>query len=165
MKTRNVILALGAGIAVLVALHPPWNATAVVNYISFKGFPAVPPVTVVDTVMWDIPFAAIYASPSLGLTARELAAYQRRISKGDTSAVREWRQTMERTERRYFVPDTLRSEWIRTDTAGGTLTIAFSKKIVAANFEVDVVRLGAYLLVVVAATAAAVTLASRRGSP
>jgi hypothetical protein len=165
MKKRSVILAVGAGIAALVALHPPWTARAVVNYISFKGFPAVPPVTVVDTVTWEIPFAAIYARPSLGLTAEELTAYQARISKGDTSAIREWRERTEDTERRYHVPDTLRSEWIRTDSAGAAPSVAFSKKIVAAHFAVDVVRLGVYLLVVGAAIATAVILIARRAKP
>jgi hypothetical protein len=163
MKTRSVVLAIGVGIAALVALHPPWNAQAIVNYISFKGFPAVPPVTVIDTVSWDVPFAAIYARPSLGLSARDLAGYEARLSRGDTSTVREWQQRIENTERRYRVPDTLRSEWIR-DSAGAASTVAFSKKIVAAHFEVDVARLGVYLLAVGAVTTVAAILTSRRGS-
>jgi hypothetical protein len=164
MKIRSVILALGAGIAALVALHPPWIARAVVNYLTYEGFPAVPPVTVVDTVSWEVPFAAIYARPSLGLSAQELSAYEARLSSGDTSTVREWQQRIEDTERRYRVPDTLRSEWIR-DTAAAAPTVAFSKKIVTAHFEVDVIRLGVYLLTVAAATTVAAILAARRGKP
>ena len=163
MKTVNLILALGAGVATLVALHPPWNARAVVNYVSYKGFPAVPPVDVVDTVSWDVPFATIYARPSLGLSAQELSTYQARISRGDTSTVREWQERIEDAERRYRVPDTLRSAWIR-DTAGPAPAVAFSKKIVTAHFEVDVIRLGVRLLAGgVAATVAAI-LAARRGN-
>jgi hypothetical protein len=163
MKTRSVILAIGAGIATLVALHPPWIARAVVMRMSFDGFPAVPPSTVVDTVGWAVPFAAIYASPSLGLTPQQLTEYQARLSRGDTSAAREWQERIETIERRYRVPDTLRSEW-SLKTANDAPAVAYRRKIVSAQFEVDVARLGVYLLVVFAATTAAAILTSWRAS-
>lgn len=162
MKTRTAILALGAGIAALIALHPPWIARAVTMRMSFEGFPKVPPATVVDTVTWAVPFAAIYAPPSLGLPPRELAAYQARLSKGDRSAALEWRKRVEDNEQRYRVPDELRSKWTGPDSAGAGPPIAFTKHIVAAHFEVDFPRLAVYLLAVIGTTTAAVMLASRR---
>jgi hypothetical protein len=165
MKTRTVILALGAGIAALIALHPPWIARAVVMRMSFEGFPKVPPTTVVDTVSWAVPFAAIYARPSLGLPPRELRAYQGRLSKGDRSAALDWRNRVEDIERRYRVPDELKSKWTPGPVPATGPPIAFTKHIVAARFEVDVVRLAVYLLTVVGATTAAAVVASRRASP
>jgi|SRR5687768_9239581 len=162
MKTRNVILALGSGIAALIALHPPWIARAVTMRMTFD-VPGAPPATVFDTVSWVIPFAAVYASPSLGIPAQQLAAYQARVSKGDTSTAREWQERIESIERRYRVPAALRSEWIR-DTTASAPTVAYTRKIVSADFEVDVVRLGIYMLVVTAATTAAMILTSRRGN-
>jgi hypothetical protein len=161
MKTRRMIIALGAGLAVLVALHPPWTARAVVMRMSFD-VPAAPPATVFDTVTWVIASAPVYLRPSLGVSAQQLAGYQARISKGDTSAAREWQIRIENIERRYRVPDTLRSKWTRdTDTGGATPAVAFTRRIVTAHFEVDVVRLGVYLLAVVAATTAAAIITSR----
>lgn len=159
--SRRVILAIGAGIAALVALHPPWIARAVVMRMSFD-VPAAPPTTVFDTVSWVVPFAAIYARPSLGIPARELAAYQARISRGDTSTAREWQSRVENIEQRYRVPDTLRSKWVRdTETTGAAPAVAFTRRIVTAHFEIDVVRLGVYLLAAATATTAAAIITSR----
>lgn len=163
MKTRRIMLAIGAGIAALVALHPPWTVRALTMRMSFDGPTASPPATIVDTVSWIVPFAAIYSPPSLAIPAQQQAAYQARVSKGDTSAAREWQSRIEGIERRYRVPDELRSEWIR-DTAVGAPTVAFTRKIMTANFEVDVVRLGVYLLAVGALTIAAAIFTSRSGN-
>jgi hypothetical protein len=163
MKTRRLIIAVGAGLAALVALHPPWIARAVAIRMSFKGFPTVPPTTVVDTVGWAVPFAPIYARPSLSLDAQQFTEYQARLSRGDTSAAREWQKRIEGIERRYRVPDTLRSEW-SMNTAGPAPVVAYRRKIVSAQFEVDVARLGVYLLVVVAATTVVALLTSPRAS-
>lgn len=157
--SRRLILALGAGIAALVALHPPWTARAVVMRMSFD-VPAAPPTTVFDTVIWGIPSAPIYARPSLGIPAQQMAAYQARIARGDTSTAREWQGRVESIERRYRVPDTLRSKWA-LDAGGAIPMVAFTRRIVTAQFEVDYVRLGVYLLVVGAATVAAAIITSR----
>lgn len=163
MKKRSVIIALGAAIAALVALHPPWIARALTMRMSFDGSAASPPATIVDTVSWVVPFAAIYSPPSLAIPARQQAAYQARVSKGDASTAREWQKRIEGIERRYRVPEQLRSEWIR-DTSSSAPTVAYTRKIVTADFEVHVVRLGVYLLAVIAATTAATILTSRRGN-
>jgi hypothetical protein len=128
--------------------------------MNFKGFPTARPTTVVDTVEWAVPFAPVYARPSLSLDAEEFAAYQSRLSKGDTSAAREWQRRIETIERRYRVPDTLRSEW-SMNTTGLAPIVAYRRKIVSAQFEIDTVRLGAYLLAVVAVTLAAAIITSR----
>lgn len=128
--------------------------------MSFKGFPAVPPTSVVDTVGWTVPFAAIYAPPSLSLTAQQQTDYQSRLSRGDTSAAREWQARIETIERRYRVPDTLRSEWSLKATNDAP-AVSYRRKIVSAHFDVDVARFGVYLLVVVAATAVAAIVTSR----
>jgi hypothetical protein len=154
-----MLYTVGAGIAALVALHPPWTARAVVMRMSFD-VPAAPPRTVFDTVTWTVPFAAIYAPPSIGIPAAEMSAYQARIAKGDTSTAREWQNRVESIEQRYRVPDTLRSKWGR-DTAGAVPAVAFTRRIVTAQFEVDRVRLGVYLLAVAVATTAAAIITSR----
>jgi len=124
--------------------------------------PAAPPTTVFDTVSWVVPFAAIYGRPSLGVPPRKQIAYQTRLSRGDTSAAREWQNRVENIERRYRVPDTLRSKWTRdTDTGGAVPAVAFTRRIVTAQFEIDLVRLGVYLLAVGAATTAAAIITAR----
>ena len=163
MKKRSVVLALGGVIAALVALHPPWIARALTMRMSFDGPAASAPVTIVDTVSWLVPFAALYSPPSLAIPGPQQAAYQARVSKGDTSTAREWQNRIEGIERRYRVPEQLRSEWIR-DTAVGAPTVAFNRKIMTANFAVDGVRLGVYLLAVGALTIAAAIFTSRRGN-
>ena len=154
-----MLYTLGAGIAALVALHPPWAARAVVMRMSFD-VPGAPPSTVFDTVTWGVPFAAIYARPSIGIPAGEMTAYQARIAKGDTSTAREWQNRVENIEQRYRVPDTLRSKWER-DTVGAVPAVAFTRRIVSAQFEVDLVRLGVYLLAVATVTVAAAIITSR----
>jgi hypothetical protein len=74
-----------------------------------------------------------------------------------------WQERIEAIERRYRVPDTLRSEWSMKATNDAP-AVAYRRKIVSAHFEVDVVRLGVYLLVVGAATTVAAILTSRRGA-
>src|SRR5678816_1364473 len=143
----------------LIALHPPWTARALVMRMAFD-VPAAPPTTVFDTVTWAVPFAAIYAPPSIGIPAGEMTAYQARISRGDTSTAGEWQRRVESLERRYRVPDTLRSKWA-LDTIGAVPAVAFTRRIVTAQFNVDLARLGVYLLAVSAATVAAAIFTSR----
>lgn len=159
MIRSSMLYTVGAGIAALVALHPPWTARAVVMRMAFD-VPAAPPTTVFDTVTWTVPFAAIYARPSIGIPAGEMSAYQARISKGDTSTAREWQNRVENIEQRYRVPDTLRSKWA-LDTIGAVPRVAFTRRIVTAQFEVDLARLGMYLLAVAVATAMAAIITSR----
>ncbi len=155
-----MLYTVGAGIAALVALHPPWTARAVLMRMSFD-VPSAPPTTVFDTVTWTVPFAAIYSRPSTSLPAPEMSAYQARISRGDTSTAREWQTRVEDIERRYRVPDTLRSKWRLDNTVGAVPTVAFTRRIVTAQFDVDLARLGVYLLTVVAVTTAAAIIRSR----
>ena len=159
MIRSSTLYTVGAGIAALVALHPPWTARAVVMRMAFD-VPAAPPTTVFDTVTWSVPFGAIYARPSIGIPAREMNAYQARIAKGDTSTAGEWQKRVESIERRYRVPDTLRSKWA-LDTIGAVPRVAYTRRIVTAEFEIDLARLGVYLLVVGVATAAAAIIISR----
>ncbi len=159
MIRSSMLYTVGAGIAALVALHPPWTARAVLMRMSFD-VPGAPPTTVFDTVTWTVPFAAVYSRPSTSLPAPEMSAYQARISRGDTSTVREWQSRVDDIERRYRVPDTLRSKWW-LDTIGAVPTVAFTRRIVTAQFDVNLARLGVYLLAVVAVTAAAGIIRSR----
>jgi hypothetical protein len=126
----------------------------------------VPPRTVVDTVMWRVPAAPIYMRHSLALNPRELAKYEARLGRGDTAAVQEWRQEIQRNEQLYRVPDSLRSDW-DTAATGGARTLAYQKKIVSASFEIDVRRLSIYLLAILALTAVALRISSisSRSSP
>ena len=158
MKTHRAILVFGAAILAMVALHPPWIVHAVRYRMSFKGFPKVPPVAVVDTVTWRVPFAPIYMHRSIGLTSDDLRAYEMRLSRGDTAAGREWRQKIHRIEALYRVPDSLRSNW-DADSAGSLPTVAYQKRFVSASFEVDFARLSIYLLGAFAVIAAAIAIA------
>lgn len=162
MTARIVALAVGAGLALIVALHPPWTAQAVRSRMSFKGFPSVPPTMVTDTVSWRVPFAAVYSPPSIDLPADELATYQRRLTAGDISAATEWRRRTEAVERRYGVPSDLRSVWTGNETANSSNRgIAFRRSIVFSRFEVDRGRLGIYLLGLAASTMISVIALSR----
>ena len=159
MIRSSMLYTVGAGVAALVALHPPWTARAVVMRMAFD-VPAAPPTTVFDTVTWTVPTAPVYARPSISIPAGEMSDYQARISKGDTSTAGKWQKRVETIEGRYRVPDTLRSKWA-LDTIGAVPRVAFTRRIVTAQFEVDLVRLGVYLLVVGAATVAAAIITSR----
>lgn len=152
---RRIVLTLGVGLIALVALHPPWIARAVLTRMSFRGFPSVPPTTVIDSAAWRVPFAPVYSPPTLDLPVADLAEYQRRLMAGDTAAASEWQAKTEAIERRYRVPPKLRSVW-RRDTRG----VAFTSSIVSTRFEIDRGRLVIYLLAVAAATAAVAKLSS-----
>jgi hypothetical protein len=163
MQTRRAIIAFSAVILALVALHPPWIIHAVAYRMSFEDFPQVPPRAVVDTVAWRVPVAPIYLRRSLTLNADELAAYEARLKHGDTSAVQEWRQKIQRIEELYRVPDSLRADW-DTDASGRARALAYQKKITSASFEIDVKRLCIYLLAVVILTLVALRLSSASSS-
>ncbi|HEY8164192.1 MAG TPA: hypothetical protein VIF83_01440 [Gemmatimonadaceae bacterium] len=163
MKTRRAIIGFAAVILALIALHPPWIVHAVRYRMSFKGFPKVPPAAVVDTVTWHVPFAPLYMRHSLGLSAGEPADYEARISRGDTAAVNEWRQKIQRNEALYRVPDSLRSDW-STETPSTAPTVAYQKRFVSATFEIDVPRLSLYLLAGVAVIALVIGTAVIRGN-
>lgn len=104
--------------------------------MDFQDFPAVPPRLVTDTASWKVPFAPVYSPPTLDLEPDELAGYQRRLHKGDTAAATDWQQRVESTERRYRVPEKLRSKWIRGASSGST-GVAFRRSIVSSRFEID----------------------------
>jgi hypothetical protein len=146
---RRILLVLGLGVMALVVLHPPWIAKAVLTRMSFRGFPSVPPTTIIDSATWRVPFAAVYSPPTLDLPVGDLAEYQRRLLAGDTAAASEWQGRTEAIERRYRVPPKLRSVWGRD-----TRAVAFTSSIVSTRFEIDRVRLGIYLLAIAVATMA-----------
>jgi hypothetical protein len=164
---RRVVVAVGCGLMLLTALHPPWIARAVLSRMSFTGFPKVPPTTILDSAMWRIPFAPVYSRPSLDLPVDELARYQGRLTTGDTSAATDWRHRVESIEARANVPDTLRSVWRRDSVPGSRApTVAFTRTLVSTRFEIDVVRLTIYLLAIATVTMIAVlllTASSTRG--
>ncbi len=156
---QRIVVGIGIALMAVVALHPPWVARAVVTRMSFRGFPRVPPTTVLDSVAWSVPFAPIYSPPSLDIPARELAAYQGRLIAGDTSAAKDWQEKTEAIEQRYRVPRKLRSVWRRDVNKSGSPGVAFTSSIVSTRFEMDRVRLGTYLLGLGVATATATILA------
>jgi hypothetical protein len=132
--------------------------------MSFRGFPNVPPQTLIDSTSWRVPFAPVYSPPSLDLPAEDLAKYQTRLRSGDTTAANEWRRRVESTERRYKVPDTLRSVWRRDSVPGSrAASVAFTRSVVSARFEIDLVRLGIYLLAVAVLTGLAMVFSPRLG--
>lgn len=166
MKTRRAIIAFAAGIVALVVLHPPWTVHAVVYRMSVEGSARVPPRAVVDTVTWRVPVAPLYLRHSLELSAGDLAAYEARLNRGDTTALQEWRQKIQRIEQLYRVPDSLRADW-DTDALGRARVLGYQKKIVSTTFEIDVVRLIVYLIFIAVPIAAALRFgySKRRTSP
>jgi hypothetical protein len=116
--------------------------------MDYEGFPAVPPRMVSDTATWKVPFAPVYSPPTLDLETDELAGYQRRLNEGDTSAASDWQRRVESTERRYRVPEKLRSVWIRGGSSGPAAGVAFRRTIVSSNFEINHAVLAIRLLAI-----------------
>jgi hypothetical protein len=157
---RRVVVAVGCGLMLLTALHPPWIARAVLSRMSFTGFPKVPPTTILDSATWRIPFAPVYSRPSLDLPVDELARYQGRLTTGDTSAATDWRHRVESIEARANGPDTLRSVWRRDSVPGSRASsVAFTRTVISARFEIDTARLAMYLVATLTVTVLAAMLA------
>ena len=133
--------------------------------MDYEGFPAVPPRMVSDTATWRVPFAPVYSPPTLDLEADELAGYQRRLNAGDTSAATDWQRRVETTERRYRVPEKMRSVWIRGASSGSAGGFAFRRTIVSSRFEVDRARFGLHVLATIAIVFISVLQTRRRASP
>ena len=160
----RVVVLIGTVLTVAVLLHPPWIATAVLARMDYTGFPAKPPRMVNDTVSWKVPFAPVYSRPALDLDPSDLAGYQKRLSSGDTAAGAEWQRRIESLEKRYRVPDKLRSVWSRGAAAGSPNAVAYRRSIVSSYFEVDRTRLAIHLFAVGIATLAAAFAARRLSS-
>jgi len=132
--------------------------------MDYEGFPVVPPRMVSDTTTWKVPFAPVYSPPTLDLDADELAGYQRRLNAGDTSAATDWQRRVEASERRYRVPEKIRSVWIRGASSGSPAGFAFRRTIVSSRFEIDRRRFGLYLLAAIAIVFTSILLTRRRGT-
>lgn len=163
MRPKAVIFLAGVVAMALVTLHPPWIARAVLTRMSFRGFPQVPPTTIIDSVSWRVPFAALYSRPSLDLPVKELSDFQARLAKGDTSAARDWQKKTESVEQKYKVPDSLRSVWRRDSVPGNPApSVAYTRSVVSTRFDIDRSRLLLYLTAIAIATAMAAVFTSRR---
>ena len=148
------LIGTAAAVAVLVALHPPWRATGVRTVTRFASAPGVEPATIVDTVEWALPFAPVYARPR----APARPAASRVLSPGDSR----YRSDMAEFERRYKVPEMLRSAgaaW--RDSILGRAGIP-SGTVYEASFSVDGGRLALRLAMLALVTASGAYWLRRR---
>lgn len=105
---RLIFLCIGLA-AVLALLFPPWRARAIRTTTRYAAVSGVAPSTVVDTIGWLVPFAAIYAPPRPLLEGDRLRELAREASKGDSSARRRLNDSAASVEQRYHAPEVLRT--------------------------------------------------------
>ena len=111
MRSRQRIVVVGAlGAALLLALHPPWRATAVGTTTRYGAAAGTEPVALVDTVRWTLSFAPLYARPRAPVKAlREIGAQPRAMGARNDSL----RAVIQRFEERYEVPAIVRASGSR----------------------------------------------------
>jgi len=97
-------------VAALVFLFPPWRARAIRTTVRYGGVSGLAPSTVVDTIIWPLSFAPLYAPPRARLTGAQMQALAVRSMAGDTSARSALRRSTNDFERRYHVPEVLRTD-------------------------------------------------------
>ena len=107
---RRLILLCIALVAVLALLFPPWRARAIRTTTRYAAVSGVAPSTVVDTIDWLIPFAAIYAPPKPLLAGDRMRELAGRATGGDSDARRRLRDSTAEVERRYHAPEVLRTD-------------------------------------------------------
>src|SRR5207249_3140995 len=108
-RSRLAITVVALMTAVLVLLFPPWRARAIRTTTRYAAIPAVPPVTVIDTITWTLSFQPIYAPPRSRLDSERMRALATRALGGDTGARAELRRTAGAFEQRYHAPEVLRT--------------------------------------------------------
>lgn len=108
-RYRQLILLCIALVALLALIFPPWRARAIRTTTRYAAVSEVAPSTVVDTIDWLIPFAAIYAPPQPWLAGDRMRALASRAVEGDSDARRRLRDSTAEMERRYNAPEVLRT--------------------------------------------------------
>jgi len=108
-RYRRLILICIGLVAVLALVFPPWRARAIRTSTRYAAVSGVAPSTVVDTIDWLIPFAAIYAPPRTLLTGDRMRELASRAVAGDSDARRRLRDSSADVERRYHAPEVLRT--------------------------------------------------------
>ena len=103
---RLIVIGLAVA-AALALLFPPWRVRAVRSTTRYAAVAGVAPSTVVDTIDWLIPFAAIYAPPRSRITGDHMRALATRAIRGDTAARRELRESTMDVEQHYHAPEVL----------------------------------------------------------
>ena len=106
---RRLIIFCIALVAVLALLYPPWRARAIRTTTRYAAVSGVAPSTLVDTIDWLIPFAAIYAPPRPLLAGDRMRELARRAIGGDSDARRRLRDSTAQVEQRYHAPEVLRT--------------------------------------------------------
>lgn len=105
---RLILLCIGL-VAVLALLFPPWRARAIRTTTRYAAVSGVAPSTVVDTIDWLVPFAAIYAPPKPLLGGDRMRELASKAIGGDSDARRRLRDSAASVEQRYHAPDVLRT--------------------------------------------------------
>jgi len=109
LPRRRLILLGIAFLAMPAILFPPWRARAIRSTTRYAAVAGVAPSTVVDTIVWLIPFAPLYAPPSAHLTGDRMRDLAARAIRGDTNARRRVRDSTMQVEERYHAPEVLRT--------------------------------------------------------
>jgi hypothetical protein len=110
VRRRSSILAGTVIIAALLVIFPPWRARAIRTTTRYTAVANVAPATVVDTVDWLLPFAALYAPPRASLTGAQMRDLAARSMAGDTAARTTLRRVASGFERHLDVPEILRTD-------------------------------------------------------
>lgn len=108
-RSRRLILLCIGFVAVLALLFPPWQARAIRTTTRYAAVSGVAPSTVVDTIDWLVPFAAIYAPPRPLLEGDRMRELARDAIRGDSSARGRLRDSATSVEQRYHAPEVLRT--------------------------------------------------------
>jgi hypothetical protein len=106
---RIAIVAVATLLATLSLLFPPWSARAVRTTTRYAAVAGVAPATVVDTITWSLSFASLLDPPRVPLSGDDMQALAHRSMSGDANARAALRRVMDPFERRYHVPEVLRT--------------------------------------------------------
>ena len=143
----------------MIVLYPPWRANAVRTTVRYATAPGVEPFTLVDTVRWTLSFAPAYARPRFPMGAAPLGPQTGRT----TTAAREERvRVLDEFERRYHVPQVLRTSgasWRDSILSSAGIPSGSSYE---ASFAIDGARLALRLAALGIIAAAADRLLRRR---
>jgi|SRR5690348_4989360 len=108
-RGRLLITGVALALALAILLFPPWTARGVRSTTRYAAVQGVAPQTLVDTVVWTLRAAPVYAPPHAPVTATVLRALAARSLAGDTAAKRRLLALTEPFERKVDAPEILRT--------------------------------------------------------
>lgn len=109
-RARLSLAVAASGLALLALIFPPWRATAIRTTTRYAAVPGLAPSTVVDTLVWPLQFAPLYAPPRPLLTGARMSALASSAMRGDTAARALLSRSTRDVERRAHAPEVLRAD-------------------------------------------------------